>query len=153
MQPTDTYDALRSRIAQGWTAMFFCVMCGFLNDLVLSAATNDFAKWESDPGTFGLRIISVVMTIYIFMPMLVRTLSAAWFRWLCLVATIFFGLFFVAHQVAHALTNTRPFNIIHIFDFAHHVLVIWVAILTTRWARQAQAEPAYHAPATVIQTS
>ncbi|MDB5815274.1 MAG: hypothetical protein JWN23_2391 [Rhodocyclales bacterium] len=147
MQATEAYDSLRSRIAQAWTAMFFCVTCGFLNDLILSAATNDFSKWEFDPGTFGLKMVSVVMTIYIFMPILIRNINAHWFRWFCLVATVFFGLFFVAHQVAHALTNTRPFNIIHIFDFAHHILVVWTIVLTARWARQARPDIEFNASA------
>jgi hypothetical protein len=133
----NTYDELRSRIAQGWTAMFFCVMCGFLVDLIKSAVNNDFSKWVNDPGPVGMKIVSVVMVIYIIMPVLVRSVGAAWFRWTLVGLTVFFGLFFVAHQVAHALTNSRPFDIIHAFDFAHHGLVIWMVTLTARWARQA----------------
>ncbi len=134
------HDELRSRIAQGWTAMFFCVMCGFLVDLIKSAIYNDFGKWINDPGPVGMKMISIVMVIYIVMPMLVRSVGATWFRWTLVGLTVFFGLFFVAHQVAHALTNSRPFDIIHAFDFAHHGLVIWMVVLTARWARQASDE-------------
>lgn len=135
-------DELRSRIAQGWTAMFFCVMCGFVVDLIKSAVYNDFGKWANDPGPVGLNMVSVVMVIYIVMPMLVRSIGATWFRWTLVGLTVFFGLFFVAHQVAHALTNSRPFDIVHAFDFAHHGLVVWMVLLTSRWARRPTAEAA-----------
>jgi len=146
------YDALQSRIAQGWTSMFFMVLCGFLTDLIKSAVGNDFDKWKTDPGYMGLSMVSVVMAIYIFMPMLIRTINAHWFRWLVVVLTVFFSLFFVAHQVAHALSGTRPFDMIHVFDFGHHILGIWVTVLASRWARQESEEPAsigstIHSPA------
>jgi len=130
------YDELRSRIAQGWTAMFFMVICGFLSDLIKSAVTADFTKWDRDPGPIGLNIVSCVMAIYIFMPVLIRAVKAQWFRWLVVTLTVFFSLFFVAHQVAHALSGTRPFDIVHVFDFGHHILGIWVTVLAVRWARE-----------------
>ena len=133
-------DELRSRIAQGWTALLFCVLSGFLVDLIKSAVHNDFSKWANDPGPVGLGLVSVVIGIYIVMPMLVRSVQAPWFRWLLVAVTAFFGLFFVAHQVAHALTGTRPFDVVHLFDFAHHALVLWVLVLTSRWARLAPSE-------------
>jgi hypothetical protein len=128
---------LRQRLAQGWTAMTFCAIAGFLMDLVKSAVYNDFTKWANDPGPIGLNIVSTVVAIYIFMPVLIRTVSATWFRWTLMGLTAFFGLFFLAHQIAHAMTNSRPFDIIHIFDFCHHLLAIWMVVLASRWARLA----------------
>jgi surface polysaccharide O-acyltransferase-like enzyme len=131
----NTYDDLKNRIALGWIAMLFCVVGGFMMDLIKSAVSNDFSKWSSDPGPVGMQIVSTVIVIYIVMPLLVRSVTAGWFRWTLVGLTVFFALFFVAHQVAHALSGTRPFDIVHAFDFAHHAVAIWQIVLTARWAR------------------
>lgn len=136
------YDDLRSRIAQGWTAMLLAFVCMFLGDLVKSAITNDFSKWATDPGPLGLRVVSVVMTIYIVVPMLVRNVRARWYRWVAVAQAAVIGMFILAHQVAHALNGSRPFDINHIFDFTHHVLAIWVIVLSVRWAQQDVELPA-----------
>jgi hypothetical protein len=137
----NTYDDLKNRIALGWIAMLFCVVGGFMVDLIKSAVYNDFSKWSSDPGPVGMQIISTVIVIYIVMPLVVRNVSAVWFRWTLVGLTVFFALFFLAHQVAHALSGTRPFDIVHAFDFAHHAIAIWQIVLTARWARAISDEP------------
>ena len=135
-------DAFRGRVAQGWIAMFLCFACMFLMALVRDAVGNDFSRWAADPGNLGLRVVSVLMTIYIFMPMLVRNVRGHWFRWVAVGIAAFIGFFILAHQVAHALTQSRPFDIVHIFDFSHHLLTLWVVTLTVRWARVEDEMPA-----------
>lgn len=137
----NTYDDLRNRIALGWISMLFCAFGGFLADLIKSAVYNDFSKWATDPGPVGMQIVSTVIVIYIAMPLVIRSVSAVWFRWTLVGLTVFFALFFVAHQVAHAVSGTRPFDIVHVFDFAHHVIAIWQIVLTARWARAEAEEP------------
>lgn len=137
----NTYDDLRNRIALGWISMLFCAIGGFMADLIKSAVSNDFSKWSSDPGPIGLQIVSTVIVIYIAMPLIIRSASAVWFRWTLVGLTVFFALFFLAHQVAHAVSGTRPFDIVHAFDFAHHVIAIWQVVLTARWARAVADEP------------
>jgi hypothetical protein len=130
------YDELRSRIAQGWTAMLFCFICIFISDLVKSAITNDFSKWANDPGPVGLKVVCIAFTVYILTPMMVRNVRARAYRWVATGQAALLGFFILAHQLAHALSNSRPFDITHIFDFAHHGLAVWVVILSARWAAQ-----------------
>lgn len=148
--PNQPYDELRSRIAQGWNAMLLSFLCIFLSDLVKSAITNDFAKWANDPGPIGLKIVCVVLTVYIMMPMMIRNVRAPWFRWVATGQATLIGFFVLAHQVAHAVSHTRPFDITHIFDFAHHALAIWVVILTARWASQGASEPSPVMPKSMV---
>lgn len=129
--------ALRGRIAQGWLAMFLCLQGMIFMALVRDAVHNDFSRWALDPGNIGLHILSTLMVIYIAMPMLVRGAQSRWFRWLAMGMAAFVGLFMLAHQVAHTLNNTRPFDVVQVFDFAHHAMALWVVSLTLRWAREA----------------
>ena len=66
--------------------MFFMPICELLVDLIESTISNNFNKWASNPGYVGLSIVSVVMAIYIFMPMLIRSINTHWFRWAGLTA-------------------------------------------------------------------
>lgn len=129
-------NALPARIAQGWLAMASSLGAMFLMALVRDAVGNDFSRWAADPGPMGLGVVSVLLALYVAMPMLVRHVDARWFRWLAVALAGFCGLFIVAHQLAHALTASRPFDVIHVFDFLHHALALWVVVLTTRWAQQ-----------------
>lgn len=135
-------DTLPARIAQGWLAMTASLAAMFLMALVRDAVGNDFSRWAGDPGPIGLRVVSVLLALYVAMPMLVRHVDARWFRWLAAGLAGFCGLFILAHQVAHALTASRPFDVIHAFDFLHHALALWVIVLTTRWAQQEEPDDA-----------
>ena len=135
------HDVLPARLAQGWMCMLAAFAGGLLMSLVRDAVNNDFSAWGADPGPAGLRACATLMVVYIVMPMLLRHLDARWFRWLATGIAVFCGLFILTHQLAHALTATRPFDVTHAFDFLHHVLAAWVVLLTARWARQDTPAP------------
>lgn len=141
------HDSLPARIAQGWTCMLAAYALLFLMALVRDAVANDFSRWASDPGPIGVRASSILLTLYVVMPMLVRHVDARWFRWLATGLAGFCGLAILAHQLGHALTDSRPFDVLQVFDFTHHALALWVVVLTARWARQAAAQPALTAAA------
>lgn len=130
---------LRELVAIGWIMMLMVIVLMFIIDLSKSAIYTDFSKWASDPGYGGLKALIVVLTIYLFMPMLIRTVNARWFRWTVVVLTIFFTLFFIAHQISHMLAGDKPMSIFHVLDFSHHVLGIWTASLAVIWAREGAA--------------
>lgn len=142
----DREQTLRDVVVQGWTMMFLVFLAMFIADLTKSAIVQDFGKWHQDPGHGGLTVLLVVMGIYTFMPMLARTVAARWFRWTVVGITAFFTLFFVAHQLAHMLAGDKPFGMLHVLDFSHHLLGIWVTGAAVAWARTLPAE----APAPVL---
>ena len=131
---------LRSTVAQGWSMMLMAFILILFCNLMKSAIHGDFHGWIKDPGMGGLPILVSVMVIYIFMPMLVRTISAQWFRWVVVALAVFFTMFFVAHQLSHVLAGDREFDIIQALDFTHHTLGIWVVVLASKWARQGAVE-------------
>jgi hypothetical protein len=141
------YSNLRSRIAIAWAAMFFTFVTLFVFTLVQDAIVNDFTRWAADPGPVAFRRVTVLAVVYIVMPVLVSQLEARWFRWLAVAVAAFIGLFVLAHQVGHALTQSRPFDLLHVFDFLHHALALWVVVLSVRWAREAPVQGMAAAPA------
>lgn len=126
----------RDIVAQGWVMMYLVFMAMFITDLTKSAINLDFTKWKNDPGIGGLSILSVVMVIYVFMPMLVKSIEARWFRGLAIGIASFFTLFFIAHQLTHLLAGDKPFGILHILDFSHHALGVWVVVASSLWFRE-----------------
>jgi uncharacterized membrane protein len=69
------------------------------------------------------------------MPLLVKMIDALIFRWFIFGLSIFFFLFFIAHQLNHAITDGIPLKLDHMFDFLHHVVMLFVIFLTFFWAR------------------
>lgn len=130
----------RTLVAQGWTMMFLIFLAMFVADLTKSAVFQDFSKWSEDPGYGGLMILLGIMSIYAFMPMLVLSISAKWFRGTVVGITVFFTLFFIAHQLTHLTAGDKPFGMIHILDFTHHILGIWVTIAAVLWVKQYNKE-------------
>lgn len=126
---------LRATIVVGWCMMFMVLLAMFIVDLAKSAITENFGSWAEDMSEGGLLVMLVIMCIYIFIPMLVVTLRAVWFRYAVIVITILMTLFFMAHEVAHLLTGDMPFGLRHVLDFSHHILGIWVVVAATMWAK------------------
>ncbi|MBL1261539.1 MAG: hypothetical protein COB33_013520 [Thiotrichaceae bacterium] len=135
-----TESKYKSIVAQGWTMMFFVFLAMFVTDLTKSAITTDFSKWSTDPGLGGLSILIVIMGVYTFMPMLIQSYSGRWFRWLVVGVTVFFTLFFMAHQATHLLAGDKPFGIMHLLDIAHHILGVWVVVSASLWAKEGVQE-------------
>lgn len=131
---------VRAIVAKGWTLMFIVFLGLFVVDLTKSAIFQSFAKWEKDPGYFGLQVLVVMMCIYAAMPMLVMTISGKWFRGLTAGVTGFFTLFFIAHELTHLASGDKPFSVMHALDICHHVLGIWTMVAAIIWTKRADAE-------------
>lgn len=132
----ENYSKYRDLTAHGWTMMFIIFLAMFVVDLTHSAILQDFTKWQKDPGSSGLGILIIIMAIYASMPMLIKSIQAKWFRQTVIGVTVFFTLFFVAHQITHLLAGDKPFGVMHILDFSHHVLGVWVVVVATLWLRE-----------------
>ena len=131
---------VRAIVAKGWTMMFIVFLAMFVSDLTHSAVAGNFAKWSTDPGDFGLKVLLVIMCIYAAMPMLVMSVSPKWFRATVAGVTGFFTLFFLAHELTHLANGDKPFGILHALDICHHVLGIWVTSAAVVWTKRADAE-------------
>lgn len=129
-------DRFRAMVAQGWTLMFMVFVSNLVIDLIKNAVRGDATQWAQHLGMPGVQLLLVVMAIYALMPMLVRSLSAPWFRFTVVGLTVFMGLFVGAHEISHLSPNDKPFGIFHTLDLTHHVLVIWVTVAAVRWSRQ-----------------
>ena len=130
-------ERFRAMVAQGWTLMFMVFVSNLVIDLIKNAVRGDGTQWAQHLGMPGVQLLLVVMAIYALMPMLVRSLSAQWFRFAVVGLTVFMGLFVGAHEISHLNPNDKPFGIFHTLDLTHHVLVIWVTVAAVRWSRQA----------------
>jgi hypothetical protein len=136
MSPIHSQDSLiRDRIAQGWTAMLFCLMCNQINILQRDAVLNNFSDWAPETGMKGIYFLSGIFTIHIIMPLLVRSFDGAFFRKVAVVCAVILGLFPLVHQVVHAFMATRPLTWVYVFEFVHHGIALWVLVQSVKWMR------------------
>ncbi|RZI42233.1 hypothetical protein EGT07_13510 [Herbaspirillum sp. HC18] len=126
---------LRAIVVLGWSMMFMVLLAMFVTDLARSAIAENFSDWAQDMSYGGLLVMLVVMSFYVFMPMLVLTVGARWFRFFVVGITALMTLFFIAHEIAHLLAGDMPFGVRHVLDFSHHILGVWVTAAAMMWAR------------------
>jgi hypothetical protein len=126
---------IRDRIAQGWTAMLFCLICNQLNALQRDAVLNDFTQWAAEPGTRGIYVLSGIFTIHILMPLFIRSFEGRVFRKIAVACALLLGVVPLVHQIIHAFLSTRPPSWILIFEFVHHAVALWVLMQSVRWMR------------------
>lgn len=137
------HKGLQNTVAHGWTLMFLIFTANLLMDLVRANVDGAVRPWADHMGSFGAQLVYGVMGIYAIMPLLIRSVSARWFRWAVVGVTTFIGLFVVAHEVSHlGSTVHKPLGILHVLDFAHHAVAIWVTGTAALWAtRKLEGEP------------
>jgi len=116
--------------------MFMVFLANLTLDVVRCIVVGDFTRWAKHLGLGGLDVIAVVMAIYALMPLLVRTISDQWFRFVTVGVTIFMTLFVLAHEASHLVAGDKPFGIQHALDITHHVLGISTAVAASLWARR-----------------
>ena len=129
-------ERMRSIVAQGWLAMFMVFLANIVMDLVRILITGTQAQWAEHMGMQGVKFILVVMAVYAVMPVLIRTLSARWFRGTVIGITALMSLFVGAHEVSHLMASDKPFGPLHALDITHHLLGIWVLVAAIAWFRQ-----------------
>lgn len=118
-----------------WIALVQLVMVMFIMALLSGAVNNEFTRFSKDPGEAGIKIMIIVFTIYIILPLLIKLIDHKIFRWTIFGLCIFFFLFFLAHQLTHMIVDKMPLGLHHTLDFAHHIIMILAAVLTFLWAR------------------
>lgn len=128
-------ETMRQSVIVGWINLLQLVVVMFVISLIKSAIENDFTPFGRDPGIQGMNIMIVVFTIYALIPVLVRMFSATPFRWFIVGISIFFLLFFIAHQITHLAVDKMPLTLYSLLDFAHHLMMLWVIVCAIRWAR------------------
>lgn len=128
-------ESLRQTVIVGWINLLQLVVVMFVVSLITSAIANDFTRFGKDPGYAGLNIMIVVFAIYAAVPILVRAYDGHAFRWFMVGISIFFLLFFIAHQLTHMMVDKTPLTLYSILDFSHHFIMLWVIVCTIRWAR------------------
>jgi hypothetical protein len=126
---------VRDRMAQGWTAMLFCLICNQLNVLQRDAVLNNFSEWAVELGIKGIYFLSVIFTIHILMPLFIRSFDSTLFRKIAVACALILGVAPLAHQILHAFLETRPPSFILVFEFVHHAIALWVLVQSVKWMR------------------
>lgn len=126
---------LRQTLIVGWIALINLVVVMFIVSIYRGAIANDFSGFTKDPGTLGMDIMIVVFTIYALIPVLVRWTDWVPVRWFMVLASCFFFLFFIAHQLTHMIIDGTRLSLYHVLDFAHHFLMLWMIVCSIRWLR------------------
>jgi hypothetical protein len=121
-----------SIVAQGWILMclIFVGMLAtrFMNDVICALGRKD--------GEVQLKTMAMLLVLHAFVPMLIHTFSARWFRWAIAALTLTFGAAIV-HDIHFFIVAPGNVDILHLLDVAHHGLAIWVGWIAVRWAREA----------------
>lgn len=122
-----------SIVAQGWILM--CLI--FVSILATQFMNVVICTFVGKDGGINLKMMAVLMMLHAFVPMLVYTFSARWFRWAIAGLTLLFGVAMFTHEIHLFIATKRTFEIFNLLDFAHHGLAIWVGLIAVRWAREA----------------
>ncbi len=118
--------------------MFLIFVCITISEFLNATVSGNLSIYTSEEGAAALKVMVMLMLLHAFVPMLVLTLDARWFRWSIAILTLLFGLLMIGHEIMHVLVaKNREFGVFDLLDFAHHGLAIWVAILAVRWVREA----------------
>ncbi|CAN7362508.1 hypothetical protein LJR289_002066 [Pseudoduganella sp. LjRoot289] len=121
-----------SIVAQGWI-----LMCLILVAMLATQFMNEvICAQGSEGGGVRLKVMAALLVLHAFVPMLIYTFSARWFRWAIAGLTLLLGALIV-HAFYSVIVSPVAFDILHLLDFAHHGLAIWVGCLAFRWAREA----------------
>ena len=128
---------LTNFIVQGWTMMFIVYVANLTMDMTRCAVADSCATWSSHIGMGGAKFITVIMVVYTVMPMLIRAVTAKWFRYVVIAMSVLITLFYIAHELSHLAAGDKPFGIFHALDITHHILGVSVIVAASLWARQA----------------
>lgn len=121
-------------LSQGWTVCMFLFLMMSVTQLVLAAGRNDWAEFATHPGPRAWAVLSVVVTLYAAMSMLVHLVRAGWFRWLNVALAAAATLNMMAHHLHHTLSRSGAAGWFQVFDFAHHAVGVCMTVLAVRWA-------------------
>ncbi len=109
----------------------------FVSTLAIQFMNVVICTLVSTDGSTNLKLMATQMMLHAFVPMLIYTFNARWFRWAIAGLTLFFGGAMIVHEIHLFIVMKRGFEILNLLDFAHHGLAIWVGLIAVRWAREA----------------
>lgn len=137
MQPEE--ESLRSRIALGWTLLLLLVVI-MLEFMTISSILSDdnFKLLRADPGTQGLIMLVYVLGLFALMPVYVHwvhSMRSRIPRWIAVVLAVLSFVYFLLHHLAHWAAGQRPDFTSHVFDLIFHLVMLWVIVLSIRWAK------------------
>jgi hypothetical protein len=134
------YKAKEAVIAQGWILMFLIFVCTLMMEFLYAVIGNDLTIFTSQEGATGLKVMTLLMLLHAFVPMLVVTFQQRWLRWAVAILTMIFGLLMLGHELFHIFVlENRAFGLRDALDISHHCLAIWVSLIAVSWAKDARA--------------
>jgi hypothetical protein len=98
---------------------------------------------QHDPGTFGLHVLMVMLCFNALMQVGIQTFSCTSWRCFVLMATTFYGLFFLIHQVIH-VANGEPLGLRTVLDVTHQLLAMAATVAAWRWKKESYSLPQAH---------
>lgn len=134
------YERLRLSIIFGWIGLLQLRIVLFVIALTRSAIENDFSSFATDPGYLGMNIMIVLFTIYVFIPILVQVWDKSAFKWFIFGLSVFFLLFFMAHELSHLHADAVYMSLEKLLDLSHIAILLWVTARTFQWSRMPRAQ-------------
>jgi len=129
-------ERMRKIVAQAWTSMLVVYVGSNVMDQIRISVAGSQAEWAEHRNIHSVELVLVMMSLYAVMPVLVRTLSARWFRGAVIGVTALMTLFVGAHEISHLSASDKPFGLLHALDMTHHLLGIWALVAAVIWFRQ-----------------
>ena len=127
-----------TQIAVGWVLLFIGMVFGFSAHILFSIfERNNFATLFDDPGPRAAgRFLYIfwfisLMPIYTFVVAGTTTRAFRWF--IVIVAAVLLALS-VDHEIGHWRAGERPDFASHVIDLMHHCVLLWLIVVSSRWA-------------------
>ncbi len=127
-------DNIKNIIVQGYVGMLFLLVMMTVSDLTVAGLSQNLNLLQNDPGTVGLWMTAILLSINVLIQIAIRTFDGRKFRQSIYVASIIYMLLFVAHQIFHFAAGDGV-TIDLMYDITHHVIGIWVIIYARKWAK------------------
>jgi len=127
-------DKIKNVIVQGYVGMLFLLIIMTVSDLTVAGLSKNFDLLQNDPGTIGLWMTAVILSINVLIQISVRTFDSKKFRQSIYVASIIYTLLFVAHQIFHFAAG-EGVTIHLLYDITHHIIGVWVIIYARKWVK------------------
>jgi hypothetical protein len=139
-------DNLCHQLALGWSLQFLIKVATLLLIILRGILLeNDFAHVKGDPGKSGFLFILYQYWFFAIIPILiyaVRGYRSRIARWSLVGVAILVLVLSVLHHLSHTMAGIRPNLHSHVMDLVIEMNLIWILVISVKWARMPAGEPA-----------
>jgi hypothetical protein len=141
-QKTGTEEGrLQNILVQGWTGMMFVFLMMIVTDIYLYGTVGKLEEFAQDLGDYAPLL--QLFCFNVLMQISIRIFYARYFRWFVFMASTFYFMFFVWHQIFHILRGEPPISLHTYLDLSHHVIGGCTVIFAYKWAKHSGETESY----------